>query len=62
MLWNFFNNLSWSSKFYFVQFNHNSRPIEFEFLVNDEIKRMRTEIKKTSNMDDVWSIVGTSKR
>ena len=56
--WLFFNNLFWSSMFYFRQFDPNLRSVASNFLVKSGIKIIWTEMKRTSNMSDVLEVSG----
>jgi hypothetical protein len=53
----FFINLFWLSKFYFGQFNHNSKSTAFDLLSKSGIGRRGTKMKKTPKIvgdPDFW--------
>ena len=53
----FFYNLFWFS-FYFRLFDPNWKPINLNFLVNDEIEKIKIKIKKALNMGGVPNFLG----
>ena len=42
----YFLTIYWSLKFYFRWFDYNLRLIAFDFLVNDGIEKIKTEMKR----------------